>query len=260
MPSYDLNWEQLAAMLKRCEPSRFEVVVHQHMPMFHMEHCVFAALLSDGKDWRDCGRPCDTHRVALRDRVGAEFPLMADTGCRNTVFNSVAQSAAEFVPRMLSLGVRHFRVELLRESAAELVALVDRYARVLAGLETWPQHLAAIAGAQSIGRHARDAAKVGDMGQGSGNKRQDDALGVIIFPSPGVPCLGSGRALLPCSGPLFNGAAVDRLRKVAIECPRHFVDACFNGAAVVRLRMRYTCSNGHYRTRTCDFRLVRAAL
>jgi putative protease len=136
VPSYDLNWEQLAALLARCSPSRFEVVVHQHMPMFHMEHCVFAALLSDGKDWRDCGRPCDTHQVALRDRVGAEFPLTADTGCRNTVFNSVAQSAAEFVPRMLSLGVRHFRVELLRETAADAVALVDRYARVLAGLET----------------------------------------------------------------------------------------------------------------------------
>ena len=136
VPSYDLNWEQLAAMLRRSEPDRFEVVIHQHMPMFHMEHCVFAALLSDGKDWRDCGRPCDSHQVALRDRVGAEFPLTADTGCRNTVFNSVAQSAAEFVPRMLALGVRHFRVELLRESAADAIALMERYARVLAGLET----------------------------------------------------------------------------------------------------------------------------
>ena len=29
-----------------------------------MEHCVFCAFLSTGKDYRDCGRPCDTHRVA----------------------------------------------------------------------------------------------------------------------------------------------------------------------------------------------------
>lgn len=136
VPSYDLNWDQLAAMLRHGDPSRFEVVIHQHMPMFHMEHCVFAALLSNGKDWRDCGRPCDSHQVALRDRVGAEFPLTADTGCRNTVFNSVAQSAAEFVPRMLGLGVRHFRVELLRESATEAIELIERYARVLAGIET----------------------------------------------------------------------------------------------------------------------------
>jgi U32 family peptidase len=136
VPSYDLNWEQLAALLKRTDPARFEVVVHQHMPMFHMEHCVFAALLSKGKDWRDCGRPCDRHEVSLRDRVGASFPLAADTGCRNTVFNSIAQSAAEFIPRMLAQGVRHFRVELLRETAAETNAILDRYNRVIAGLDS----------------------------------------------------------------------------------------------------------------------------
>jgi U32 family peptidase len=136
VPSYDLNWDQLSEMLKRSDAGRFEIVVHQHMPMFHMEHCVFAAMLSNGKDWRDCGRPCDRHEVTLRDRTGASFPLAADTGCRNTVFNSVAQSAAEFIPRMLARGVRHFRVELLRESPADVPALLERYARVVAGLDS----------------------------------------------------------------------------------------------------------------------------
>jgi U32 family peptidase len=41
------------------------------------------------------------------------------------------------------LGLRHFRVELLRESPSEATALLDRYARVLAGLDdgrsTWRQ-------------------------------------------------------------------------------------------------------------------------
>lgn len=134
-PSYDLTWEQLNAMLGRIWPGSFEIVVHQHMPMFHLEHCVFAATLSSGKDWRDCGRPCDQHRVELRDRVGAAFPLLADTGCRNTVFNSVPQSAAEYVPRMRAAGLRHFRVELLRENRGETQALLTRYGRLLAGLD-----------------------------------------------------------------------------------------------------------------------------
>ncbi len=136
VPSYDLSWEQLSALLGRVDVRRLECVIHQHMPMFHMEHCVFAAMLSDGKDWRDCGRPCDRHKVELRDRAGAEFPLLADTGCRNTVFNTIPQSAAEYVPRMLSAGVRHFRVELLREPADQIPPLLDRYARILAGQET----------------------------------------------------------------------------------------------------------------------------
>ncbi|MBL8826251.1 MAG: U32 family peptidase [Planctomycetaceae bacterium] len=134
-PSYDLNWEQFTDLVKRFDPGLWETVVHQHIPMFHMEHCVFAHTLSSGKDSTDCGRPCDRHRIELRDRVGSEFPLLADTGCRNTVFNSVAQSAAEYLPRMLTLGLRHFRVELLRETPDEVAPLLERYARVLAGLD-----------------------------------------------------------------------------------------------------------------------------
>lgn len=135
VPGYDLNWEQLRAMLGRADASRFEVVVHQHMPMFHMEHCVFCHTLSTGTDATNCGRPCDTHRVVLRDRVGAEFPLLADTGCRNTVFNSVPQSAAEYLTRMREAGLRHFRVELLTEKCEQVAPVLEHYARVLAGLE-----------------------------------------------------------------------------------------------------------------------------
>ena len=135
VPSFDLHWSQMAALFRRFPPALFEAVIHQHMPMFHMEHCVFCATLSDGKDYRDCGRPCDHHEVSLRDRVDADHPLVADVGCRNTVYNGTAQSAAEFVPRMIKLGIRHFRVELLRERPRDVAPLLDRYARILRGEE-----------------------------------------------------------------------------------------------------------------------------
>lgn len=142
-PSFDLNWDQLAAMVERADPGWFEPVIHQHMPMFHMEHCVFAAFLSSGKDFRDCGRPCDHHQVDLRDRVGARFPVAPDVGCRNTVFNATPQSAAEYILRMQALGLRHFRVELLRETPGQVVRLLEQYDRILAGKDdgrdTWRQ-------------------------------------------------------------------------------------------------------------------------
>ena len=108
--SYDLNFQELEALLQSAPPEWFEITVHQHMPMFHMEHCVFCAFLSTGTNYTNCGRPCDRHEVKLRDRVGAEHPLKADAGCRNTVFNAIAQTGAEYVTRMLRLGVRHFRL------------------------------------------------------------------------------------------------------------------------------------------------------
>jgi len=131
--SYDLNITQLEALLQAAPGSWFDLTVHQHMPMFHMEHCVFCAFLSTGKDYRDCGRPCDRHRVALRDRVGAELPLRADAGCRNTVFNNRAQTGAEYVARLLELGARSFRVEFVNEDAAEVTRTLTRYRQLIRG-------------------------------------------------------------------------------------------------------------------------------
>jgi len=131
--SYDLNVAQLEALLASAPAAWFDLTLHQHMPMFHMEHCVFCAFLSDGKDYRDCGRPCDSHQVKLRDRVGADLPLKADAGCRNTVFNSRAQTGAEYLDRFLACGARSFRVEFVDESPEEVARIAARYVQLLRG-------------------------------------------------------------------------------------------------------------------------------
>ena len=131
--SYDLNREQLLDLVAAVPPEWLEVVIHQHMPMFHMEHCVFCAVLSPGTNRTNCGRPCDHHEVQLRDRMGMEHPLKADVGCRNTLFNAVPQSASEHVPELLDRGVRNFRLELLNQSADEVAATLRLYGDLLAG-------------------------------------------------------------------------------------------------------------------------------
>ena len=131
--SYDLTLAQLEAMLEWTDAARVEVVLHQHMAMFHMEHCVIAATLSSGHTAADCGRPCDRHQLSLKDRVGMAHPLRADVGCRNTIFNAVAQSASRHVARLKEKGVGWFRVELMNEDAAKTTKLVSAYRELLEG-------------------------------------------------------------------------------------------------------------------------------
>jgi len=112
------------------------------MPMFHMEHCVFCAVLSPGTNRTNCGRPCDQHVVQLRDRVGSRHLLVADVGCRNTLFNGTAQSGAEVVEQLLGLGVRQFRVEFLPQELPDAVRRCVRLYRELidgrvSGREVW---------------------------------------------------------------------------------------------------------------------------
>jgi putative protease len=131
--SYDLALPQLLQLVAGCPPGSVEVTVHQHMPLFHMEHCLFCAFLSDGHDHTDCGRPCEQHQVLLRDRSGAEHPLRADLGCRNTLFNARAQTAAEALPQLRKAGVGHLRLELLDENAEQARLRVEQYLAALTG-------------------------------------------------------------------------------------------------------------------------------
>ena len=131
--SYDLNIKEVLSLLRYKPANRFELTIHQHMPMFHMEHCVFAAFLSEGTDYTNCGRPCDRHEVKLRDRVGSEHLVKADVGCRNTVFNARAQSGAQYAQALLSAGLRRFRIEFLSENRAAARHLIQVYRQLLNG-------------------------------------------------------------------------------------------------------------------------------
>jgi U32 family peptidase len=131
--SYDLNIKEVLLLLRQEPVNHYELTIHQHMPMFHMEHCVFAAFLSDGTDYTNCGRPCDRHEVKLRDRVGAEHLVKADVGCRNTVFNARAQSGAQSAQALLAAGLRRFRVEFLSENRSQARHLIRVYRQLLEG-------------------------------------------------------------------------------------------------------------------------------
>jgi putative protease len=132
-PSYDLNSKQLFALLEKVDGRQTEITIHQYMPSFHMEHCVFAAFLSSGTSFRDCGRPCEKHRVSLMDNNGKIHPLKPDAECRNTMFNGVPQSAAKLFNELQALGVRNFRLEALFETPSELSKKIKVYSQLING-------------------------------------------------------------------------------------------------------------------------------
>ncbi len=131
--SYDLNAEQLGDLLASgCGPW-LELTLHQHMPMFHTEHCVFCTFLSQGHNFKDCGQPCEHHRVRVMDRTHAMHYLVSDEGCRNTLFNGRAQTAATQVGNAMRAGLSHFRLELLEESPDRVEEIITTYRAFLSG-------------------------------------------------------------------------------------------------------------------------------
>lgn len=132
-PTHDLNAAQIVQLAADVGPERLEVVAYQHLPVFHTEHCVFCRFLSTGTSYKDCGRPCESHVVSLRDAQGRAHPLMADVGCRNTVFGAEAQNAASHLASWLDVGLRDFRLEFVHESGEQVRGVTKAFRDFFAG-------------------------------------------------------------------------------------------------------------------------------
>ncbi len=126
-PSHDLNARQIMDLTSAIHPQQLEVIAYHHLPVFHTEHCVFCRFLSDGTDNTNCGHPCEQHRIALKDARGRQHPVMADVGCRNTVFGAEVQSAAKFLDEMRSAGIRHFRCEFVHQDETTTRAVCESF-------------------------------------------------------------------------------------------------------------------------------------
>lgn len=132
-PTHDLNARQIAELAGLVGPEKLEVIAYQHLPVFHTEHCVFCRFLSDGTDYTNCGHPCESHKVALRDERGVQHPVMADVGCRNTVFEGRPQVAGTHLQDWLDAGLRHFRLEFVHESPEQVREVIAAHRALLNG-------------------------------------------------------------------------------------------------------------------------------
>ncbi|MBV2168232.1 MAG: U32 family peptidase [Bdellovibrio sp.] len=130
---YDLNHVQVNELIQAGPSNHFEVTVYQYMPSFHMEHCVFAAFLSQGSSYRDCGKPCEKHEVKLKDQFGHWHQIKPDQECRNTMFNSTSQSAARYLKEWEGLGLGYIRYEALKERSSELITKIQAHVDFING-------------------------------------------------------------------------------------------------------------------------------
>lgn len=132
-PTHDLNAAQIGQLAQDIGGERCEVIVYQHLPVFHTEHCVFCRFMSNGTSHLDCGHPCESHKIALRDVKGREHPVMADVGCRNTVFGAEAQVASAHLDQMQASGIHHYRLEFVHETPQDVRKITRAFQDYFAG-------------------------------------------------------------------------------------------------------------------------------
>ena len=158
----DASAGQVRDLLAAADAAACEVVVHQHVPLMVLRHCLWAARLADAADCTDCGAPCAAHELRLRDRRGVAHPVRRDATGRSTLFHALAQSGVEHSGACRAAGARWLRIELLDESGDEAAALLAAYADVARGA------LAARAGWEAVRAASRAGLLRGTWAAGDG--------------------------------------------------------------------------------------------
>lgn len=124
--SPELNEEQTEAMINAYTAANgqappVEAVVYARYELMAMRHCVISENMN-------CGS-CKKFDYALEDIGGGRFPIVADENCNNYILSSKRVEAD--VQRLLFLGVKDFRVELLDEDADKSRGIVQRFLNTL---------------------------------------------------------------------------------------------------------------------------------
>ncbi len=134
---YDLSASAITELAEAMggASTKLEVICHTHLPIFHTEHCVFARFLSKGNSYLDCGHVCTRNNIHLRDQSGKDNLVLADMGCRNTVFSSEAQSGVHSLKEWSDAGVGTLRIELVDEGKDDVKRIAKGYLNVLKGEE-----------------------------------------------------------------------------------------------------------------------------
>ncbi|KAJ8601617.1 hypothetical protein CTAYLR_007255 [Chrysophaeum taylorii] len=202
-PTYDLSGDAVARLARAVDQSEtyLEAIVHSHLPVFHSAHCVFARHLSDGNDYRDCGHPCERHAIHLR-RDGQDHHVLADMGCRNTVFNAAAQSGAKDLEKWLDAGIKRYRIEFVSEPKLAVANIIDAYARLFRTRGQAPEPLWSLLSQVPDANGTPQGVHVGSF-----HNAPERPPGHVSTP-PGRPSSSSKKATVPPSA--ANAAALLR--------------------------------------------------
>jgi putative protease len=104
--------------------TEIEATVFGRVPVMTSEHCPIGSEVSDRPDSRNCGL-CHKGRYLLKDRMGAEFPVIGDPiSCRSTLLHWDKRYVPEYIKDLSAAGVTVFR-QYLDDEGPEAIKEIE---------------------------------------------------------------------------------------------------------------------------------------
>lgn len=108
--SVELTADEIGQLVAPWGGAGFEVFLHGRPEGMTLEHCVLSAAFD--RTPTHCRDLCTKQHVDTRltDPAGYEFPVATDYACRNRLLHSRPIEGSEFLPQLLAMGIRSYRL------------------------------------------------------------------------------------------------------------------------------------------------------
>ncbi|MCL2842169.1 MAG: U32 family peptidase [Oscillospiraceae bacterium] len=116
--SFELNMAQIRDMDK---PLDVELLAYGRLPLMVTENCIMKNV------HRQSGCDICTEGMTLRDWKGMQFPVVAEAGCRNVVYNSCKLFLADKAQNYMNIGLWGVRLCFTTENQRECKEVLERY-------------------------------------------------------------------------------------------------------------------------------------
>lgn len=114
--SFELKFPQIRDISK-CTDT--ELIVYGRLPLMITESCAIKN--------RDGSCSCKGGMSEMRDKTGRSFPILKESGCRNTIYNSEVLFWADKQEQYKNIGITYARLNFSTETARECVNVIEAY-------------------------------------------------------------------------------------------------------------------------------------
>ena len=115
MLSFEMRLEQIRDISKSMDT---EIFAYGRLPLMITENCMI----------RNTNGVCNCDNfTGITDKMGANFPVMREFGCRNVVLNSQKLFMADKMKDLEKLGIRALRLSFTTENSRECLSVFKRY-------------------------------------------------------------------------------------------------------------------------------------
>ncbi len=124
--SPELNFGQIEKIAAKSSLP-LECIVYGRIELMVSAYCAMGTFIGHDSGKEKCTAPCTKDSYALKDRMGAKFPLVTDGFCNMHVLNSKTLSMLPHAARFSSIGIDMIRIDARFMKEEELARIISAY-------------------------------------------------------------------------------------------------------------------------------------